>query len=74
MANQGGSASNIDGVLILGVGSDGKMHAMKVDETTGAMLSADSAAIGTPADAAWSGSGDATVISLLKKIALNTTP
>ena len=31
-------------------------------------------AIGTPADAAWAGTGDATVISLLKKIALNTTP
>lgn len=30
--------------------------------------------IGTVADAAWSGTGDATVISLLKKIALNTTP
>lgn len=29
-------------------------------------------AIGTPSDAAWSGTGDATVISLLKKIATNT--
>lgn len=31
-------------------------------------------ALGTPADPAWSGTGDATVISLPKKIALNTTP
>lgn len=31
------------------------------------------AAIGAPDDAAWSGSGDGTVISLLKAIAVNTT-
>lgn len=30
-------------------------------------------AIGTPADAAWSGTGDGTVIAILKAIAINTT-
>lgn len=31
-------------------------------------------AIGTPADQAWSGTGDGTVIAVLKAIAVNTKP
>lgn len=31
-------------------------------------------AIGTPSDAVWSGTGDGTVISILKKIANEVTP
>jgi hypothetical protein len=38
-----------------------------------ALTAAITAAIGTKSDAAWSGSGDGTLISVLKKIALNTT-
>lgn len=32
------------------------------------------AAIGTPSDEAWSGTGDGTVVALLKAIAVNTEP
>lgn len=37
-------------------------------------ITATNTILGTAADDAWSGSGDATVIALLKAIALNTTP
>lgn len=44
------------------------------DPTTGDPVASGAAiaAIGSPDDAAWSGTGDATVISLLKAIATNT--
>lgn len=70
MPNQGASASNQDGTLMLGVGPDGKMYPLSVG-AAGADVTA--TAIGTPADAPWSGSGPGTVIAILKKIALNTT-
>lgn len=68
MANQGGSILNQDGVLALGAGPDGKMYPLPV-------AAGGASAIGSPDDAPWDGiSANATVISLLKKIALNTTP
>jgi hypothetical protein len=35
---------------------------------------ASASSIGDPSDTPWSGTGDGTVIAILKKIALNTTP
>lgn len=68
MANQGGPALNQDGVLVLGVGPDGKMYPFSV-AVGGASV------IGNPDDEPWDGvSANATVISLLKAIAINTTP
>ncbi|HWW46304.1 MAG TPA: hypothetical protein VNZ94_00495 [Xanthobacteraceae bacterium] len=57
-------------MLMLGVGPDGKMWPIQISTDGAVNLSG----IGTPADEPWDGTGDATVISLLKKIALNTTP
>lgn len=68
MANQGASASNQDGTLMLGVGPDNKMYPISVGA---AGADATSTAIGTPADAPWSGTGPGTVIAILKKIALD---
>lgn len=67
MANQGGPALNQDGVLVLGVGPDGKMYPFSV-------AAGGASVIGNPDDELWTGIGAATVISLLKAIALNTTP
>lgn len=52
------------------------MQVVLLDPSTGQMYAAGSAAaFGTPADAAWDGvSAEPSVISLLKKIALNTAP
>ena len=54
---------------------DGQFNSGLVN-SVGALLVAmsDPTVVGSPSDAAWSGTGDATVISLLKAIALNTTP
>lgn len=59
------------------LGSRGQPFPQKGDEATGAAFVMDPAmatAIGTPSDEPWSGTGDATVIALLKKIAQNTEP
>lgn len=70
MPTQGASAANQDGTLMLGVGPDGKMYPLSVGA---AGADATATALGSPNDAAWSGTGPGTVIAILKKIALNTT-
>lgn len=62
-----GGVTNLENISIV----DSVLPDGAATEATSADMAA---AIGSPSDAAWSGSGDATVISLLKKIALNTTP
>lgn len=62
-----GDITNLENITIIA-------SALPDGAATEATLAAVSTAIGTKADAAWSGTGDASVISLLKKIALNTTP
>lgn len=57
-----------DSVLPTGAATEATL----ANVATEATLAALSAKIGTVADAAWTGVGDATVISLLKAIALNT--
>ena len=57
-------------------------HVSSIDPDTGAISAAASAAgqdamqaaIGSVDDAAWSGTGDGTVIAILKAIAANTAP
>lgn len=58
-------ASVQSGTVMMTVNDEGKAQFLS---------GAEAVAMGSPSDEPWSGEGDATVISLLKKIALNTTP
>lgn len=60
--------------VTLANGESWVLPAVAIASASGASASDFATAIGTPGDAAWSGTGSATVISLLKAIALNTTP
>lgn len=61
--------TNIPGSTVGGV-TDAQIRATPVPISLSAAVTA---AIGTKSDAAWSGSGDGTIISLLKAIATNTS-
>ncbi len=79
------AADNGDGTYSLAISSDltldptnlatsAKQDTLAALVATAAKQDALKAVIGAADDAAWSGSGNGTVISLLKAIALNTTP
>lgn len=55
-------------------GTDWVLPVVALADADGVPASAFADAIGSPADEAWSGTGPATMISLLKAIALNTAP
>ena len=59
--------------VTLANGDSWVLPAVAIASAAGAASGDFAAAIGTPADEAWSGTGSGTVISLLKAIALNTT-
>lgn len=72
-------ADNGDGTYSINIGADITLDptnlATSAKQTTAqTSLTAIAAALGTPADAAYAGSGNASIISILKGIYVNTTP